>query len=395
MSTTSISFNADWRARFRSFFTTRDFILHDGRDLKRFSVRGTTQAALASVLAVTLSFSVYGVAQVGMSAATAAGLGDPTSPEARVAMMKAKVDKMKADVAAMKLAAKAQVSKVEQRQALIAAVLSGESTPEEIEAAMRSNPELASLSPDLAAPLGRVEKRQLALAAKAQKVAELRYKTTAAKLRKLGIDPSRFSSSEGMGGPYEPVEGKGATAEARSDAQFRSLFMTWKKLDSLEHGVISIPSVHPISADLHFSSYFGVRSDPFRGTSAMHAGVDIPGAKGTPIYATADGIVERAGRAGGYGNLVEIDHGKGIETRYGHLSKIMVEPNERVKRGQVIALMGSTGRSTGSHLHYEVRIDGRAVNPMPFLQTADYLTALQDKAVQAAPTLASTTEIED
>src|SRR3546814_16364619 len=88
----------------------------------------------------------------------------------------------------------------------------------------------------------------------------------------------------------------------------------------------------------------------------MHAGVDIPGPIGTPIYATADGIVERAGRAGGYGNLVEIDHGKGIETRYGHLSKILVKPNQRVKRGQGVALMGSTGRSTGRHLHYEVRI---------------------------------------
>src|SRR3546814_13935349 len=90
---------------------------------------------------------------------------------------------------------------------------------------------------------------------------------------------------------------------ARSDASFRSLFMTWKKLDSLEHGVIAIPSVHPISADLRYSSTFGVRSDPFRGSAAMHAGVDIPGPIGTPIYATADGIVERAGRAGDYGQL--------------------------------------------------------------------------------------------
>src|SRR3546814_13057247 len=79
--------------------------------------------------------------------------------------------------------------------------------------------------------------------------------------------------------------------------------------------------------------------------------LDIPGPIGTPIYATADGIVERAGRAGGSGNLVEIDHGKGIETRYDHLSKILVKPNQRVKRGQVVALLGTTGRSTGRHLH--------------------------------------------
>jgi murein DD-endopeptidase MepM/ murein hydrolase activator NlpD len=128
---------------------------------------------------------------------------------------------------------------------------------------------------------------------------------------------------------------------------------------------------------VQFTSTFGVRSDPFRGTAAMHAGVDIPGAIGTPIYATADGIVVRAGVAGGYGNMVAINHGRGIETRYGHMSKILVEANARVHRGQMIGLMGSTGRSTGSHLHYEVRIDGHAVNPVPFLQSADYVTAME------------------
>ncbi|MES2987238.1 MAG: M23 family metallopeptidase [Pseudomonadota bacterium] len=115
----------------------------------------------------------------------------------------------------------------------------------------------------------------------------------------------------------------------------------------------------------------------------MHAGVDIPGAIGTPIYATADGVISHAGRQGGYGNLVQINHGRGIETRYGHLSKIIVSDNTRVKRGQLIGLMGSTGRSTGSHLHYEVRVDGKAVNPIPFLQTGEYLVQIQDRAASA------------
>ncbi|MCP4615650.1 MAG: M23 family metallopeptidase [Bradyrhizobium sp.] len=185
-----------------------------------------------------------------------------------------------------------------------------------------------------------------------------------------------------MGGPYEPVDndnasGSDASAEA-ADAQFRALFVTWKKLDMLEQTVISIPSMQPVDK-LTFTSNFGVRSDPFRGTAAMHAGVDIPGALGTPIYATADGVISHAGRQGGYGNLVQINHGRGIETRYGHLSKILVADNSRVKRGQLIGLMGSTGRSTGSHLHYEVRVDGKAVNPIPFLQTGEYLVAVQDR----------------
>ena len=175
-----------------------------------------------------------------------------------------------------------------------------------------------------------------------------------------------------------------AAADMRADVQFRSLFQTWKKLDTLDHGLIAIPSVQPVE-HLAYTSNFGIRSDPFRGTAAMHAGVDIPGPTGTPVYATADGYVDRAERAGGYGNMVEIDHGKGIQTRYGHLSKILVPANTRVHRGQLIALIGSTGRSTGPHLHYEVRIDGHAVNPVPFLQNADYLLAAQDRSIKTIP----------
>ncbi len=107
----------------------------------------------------------------------------------------------------------------------------------------------------------------------------------------------------------------------------------------------------------------------------------LPAPFGTPIYATADGTVLRAGwNSGGYGNLVEIDHGRGIETRYGHLSAILVHAGDHVTRGQQVGRMGSTGRSTGNHLHYEVRIDGRAVNPIPFMKSTDYVLAMQRRA---------------
>lgn len=169
------------------------------------------------------------------------------------------------------------------------------------------------------------------------------------------------------------------------DRQVRTLFQTWKQLDSDQpQGMIAIPSVQPVQK-LSFSSNFGIRSDPFHGTARMHAGVDIPGPTGTPIYATADGVVAHAERQGGYGNMVELDHGKGIATRYGHLSKILVAPGAAVHRGDLIALMGSTGRSTGPHLHYEVRIDGHAVNPVPFLTTADYALVAQDASIRAIP----------
>jgi murein DD-endopeptidase MepM/ murein hydrolase activator NlpD len=132
--------------------------------------------------------------------------------------------------------------------------------------------------------------------------------------------------------------------------------------------------------DYRYTSSFGFRYDPFTGGSAMHAGVDMAGAHGEPIYAAASGTVLQAGRSGGYGNLVELSHGKGIDTRYGHLSAILVKPGDHVEKGQLIGRMGSTGRSTGTHLHYEVRVDGQAVNPRPFLEASAYVLAAQAEA---------------
>ena len=105
------------------------------------------------------------------------------------------------------------------------------------------------------------------------------------------------------------------------------------------------------------------------GKLARHNGVDIPAPYGTPIYATADGIVGRAQRLGGYGNYVEVEHGNAIQTRYGHMSSYIVAPGQQVKKGDILGYVGSTGRSTGNHLHYEVRIEGEPVNPMPFCQS--------------------------
>jgi len=132
--------------------------------------------------------------------------------------------------------------------------------------------------------------------------------------------------------------------------------------------------------DYRYTSSYGVRYDPFNGNSAMHAGVDMAGAHGEPIYASANGTVLRAGRNNGYGNLVELAHGRGIDTRYGHLASITVRPGQVVRQGQLIGHMGSTGRSTGTHLHFEVRVDGRAVNPRPFLDASAYVLAAQGEA---------------
>lgn len=174
-----------------------------------------------------------------------------------------------------------------------------------------------------------------------------------------------------------------AAAVSGGDDAFHAMFMGWKKQDAIGQGVIAVPSAKPINAAT-FTSGYGVRSDPFRGSAAMHAGIDLAAPQGTAVYATADGIVDKAEWSNGYGNLVEVAHGKGVQTRFGHLSRILVHSGQLVHRGDLIALVGSTGRSTGPHLHYEVRIDGHAVNPVPFLQAGDYVVAMQQRSSDIA-----------
>ena len=241
---------------------------------------------------------------------------------------------------------------------------------------------LLTATPADAAEVARMEAQVEAMQADVQAIkaaADQRFQLTAQEVRKLGLDPKRLEANpqyQGTGGPFEAVQ------PLKADPQFKQLFTSWKKLDQIEQGTIAIPSTQPVRGTSLTSGY-GVRSDPFRGRAAMHAGIDLAAPIGTPIYATADGFVQRSEWAGGYGNLVELNHGRGIQTRFGHLSKSLVRAGQRVKRGELIAYMGSTGRSTGSHLHYEVRIDGKAVNPIPFMQSNDYLLAVQRRAAAA------------
>ena len=170
-------------------------------------------------------------------------------------------------------------------------------------------------------------------------------------------------------GLAERVQGQPA-----GDTQFRSLFTAWRQMDGPAAQAIAIPSRRPIDA-MALTSAFGTRNDPFNGRRARHNGIDIPSPIGTPIYATADGTIGRAQRLGGYGNYVEIEHGNAIQTRYGHMSAIAVSSGQPVRRGDIIGYVGSTGRSTGPHLHYEVRIAGAPVNPLPFIAEDSVMVA--------------------
>lgn len=215
--------------------------------------------------------------------------------------------------------------------------------------------------------LNDLERQQMAFAAALTDAAAARSAKAEAALRKYGINPRAIAQPmpEGVGGPYVPVTSGPASLER--------LGKTLNRLDRLERALMAVPSTLP-TTPVMLSSPFGVRSDPFMGGAAMHTGLDIRGVRGQPIHASAPGRVIRVGYWGGYGNVVVIDHGHGIETRYGHLSGFTVRPGATVKAGEQIGLMGSTGRSTGNHLHFEVRINGRAVNPRPYLEaSADVL----------------------
>jgi murein DD-endopeptidase MepM/ murein hydrolase activator NlpD len=150
-------------------------------------------------------------------------------------------------------------------------------------------------------------------------------------------------------------------------AAFRERMMDWSAPLPAPDMPVAVPRT-PARRELpRLSSGFGWRVDPILGTRAMHSGIDIPGPLRSPVTAAAGGTVHYAGKAGGYGNMIEIDHGGGLVTRYAHLSRFLVASGARVERGQEIAMMGSTGRSTGSHLHFEVRLNGQATGPLAWL----------------------------
>jgi murein DD-endopeptidase MepM/ murein hydrolase activator NlpD len=205
------------------------------------------------------------------------------------------------------------------------------------------------------------------------------------------IAPATPADTGGAGGPFVDAKTRIA-ALGGGDSQYRSAFSTWSEMDRGE-AAVSIPTLKPIE-NMRLSSDFGTRSDPFSGRRARHNGIDIPAPRGTPIYATADGVVGRAKWVSGYGNYVEIEHGANIQTRYGHMSGYAVVSGQKVKKGDIVGYVGSTGRSTGNHLHYEVRINGIPVNPMAFVQTPEMLVALRSgtSVSPVAPTAPGTAQ---
>lgn len=218
----------------------------------------------------------------------------------------------------------------------------------------------------LAVQLGQIQARVMRLDALGERLARL-----------AGIKEKEVETPPGQGGPmtraYDLSEQE---LQKQMNALIDELDRRTERYEALEILLLqqslkknTLPSARPVDAAYNSSSY-GWRVDPFTGKMAFHEGLDFMAEAGTPIYAAASGIVTAAERQPDYGNIIKIDHGSGIETRYAHASRILVKPGQRVEKGQMIAEVGSTGRSTGAHLHFEVRLNGAALDPRRFLTSS-------------------------
>src|ERR1700742_1420624 len=218
--------------------------------------------------------------------------------------------------------------------------------------------------------LDRVESRQMAALNSVEDGMETRVRRMRGLISDLGLNSAQLEAAApragGVGGPFIPVKLSGDSGPF--ERELYRINVTRTQVDRLNRALALVPYRKPVIGEVEFTSGFGVRTDPFLGRPAMHTGVDFRASMGDPVRVTANGKVVSAGWAGGYGRMVQVDHGNGLSTRYGHLSQIDVKVGDIVKIGQVLGEVGSTGRSTGPHLHYETRIDGEAVDPQKFLR---------------------------
>jgi len=219
--------------------------------------------------------------------------------------------------------------------------------------------------------LAEIEARQLAYVEGLTRYADTRAAMAAKAIRELGLNPDQMLnySRLAQGGPLEILS---TNRDGSLDPRFERLGLSLARMEALEESLDGIPQFLP-AARWSISSGFGVRRDPFTGRAAMHSGLDFKAGYGSPIYAAAKGTVSFVGRKSGYGNCVEISHGNGLVTRYGHMSAFRAKVGQEVAPGDIIGAIGSSGRSTGPHLHFEVRVNDRAVNPRPFLEKAPHV----------------------
>ena len=356
-----------------ALFQDHEIFVRTGGEVRFLRVSAGWQKRIAVIAGVvllawavvTVGFLVNQASTLRERAALAARQAAAAKSEARVAKYRNRVEDVAADL--------------DERQAYLEGLVT-EHFGVDREAATDKKPDatpparvtsaaepVANGVPPELAHLRKIEARQETFAAQMLATVETRAKKAEAAIARLGFNPNAIvRNASARGGPFEPFRGRMGKGAALGPA-FRGLESALFRMEVLERTLVAIPSGNPACV-MMMSSGFGYRSDPFTGSGAMHAGLDFRGPIGTPILAASAGRVAFVGIRSGYGNVVEIDHGQGIMTRYAHLSGFDTRVGAAVSGGEKIARMGSTGRSTGSHLHFEVRLNGVAVNPRRFLE---------------------------
>jgi len=374
--------------RLRSWFPDREFIMRSQGQVRFVRISSRLQmAAAALVVALLLAWLVT----MGAMA-----LSQYSATRDRLALLdrEAKVAGAESRVSSYRKGLDSVASDLEKRQDFIEKMVqahvgdlpqdakAGETVSDSSSEAARTVDKVSAAVPE-AAGLARLEARQLAFVERMTRYADRRAAQASVTITRLGLSPvamlASLNDSSAQGGPLLRLA---TSADGSLDPRFQRLGISLARMDALERGLQGLPQVLPASLE-YISSGFGYRSDPFTGAGAFHAGLDFKGPIGAPIYAAAKGVISFAGVRSGYGNCIEISHGNGLLTRYAHMSAFRAHMGQQVAAGDVIGAIGSTGRSTGPHLHFEVRVNDVPKNPRPFLEAAQHV--LEESRGQSAP----------
>ena len=355
--------------RFEKWFPEREFFMRAQGQVRFITLTSRFQLIVASIVAAALLGWAISMATMAVLQYRAqANASSLLNREAKVAAAEDRVNEYRGDINKVAEDLERRQEILEQMSTAIPDDIKRDATHSDSSNEAAATVEKVSASIPEAKVLAEVEARQLAYVEKLTRFADQRATRAAAAIRRLGLDPNAMikSARTAQGGPLEVL----ATSKDGSlDPRFERLGLSLARMDALERSLEGIPQFMPADRG-SISSGYGYRRDPFNGGGAMHSGLDFRAAYGSPIFAAADGVVSFVGYKGGYGKTVEISHGNGLMTRYAHMSRYSATKGQRVVAGKLIGAIGSTGRSTGPHLHFEVRINNRAVNPRPFLERA-------------------------
>ncbi len=368
-----------WQNRLRRYFPDREFFMRSQGHVRFITISSQLQMVATLVAAMLLLSWLAAMATMALSRTmTSSDRIDLLNREARVVNAESRVTAYRKGIDTV-------ASDLTQRQEAMEKLVqvhvgtlpndqqAGETVSDSSKEAARTVAKVSAAVPG-AAGLARIEARQLAFAERLTKLADRRAARASALIRKLGLSPAAMlaarNDTSAQGGPLIPLFG---SAQVKLDGRFERLGLSLARMTALERSLTMLPQYLPARMD-YISSGFGYRADPFTGGAAFHAGLDFRGPYGAPIYAAAKGRVAFAGVKPGYGNCVEIDHGNGLMTRYAHMSAFRTHRGDQVLAGSAIGSIGNSGRSTGPHLHFEVRIHDRPVNPRPFLEAATHVS---------------------